>query len=505
MGSPKYSNSRSCALLLAATFCAALLVSCGGGSQTSLTPSSPLMGTVNTSISDPPTCTAQFSNVFVTITKVRVHTSSNADTNASGWTDIIDLTGNPKQVDLLNLENTQCLLNQLGSKTLPAGTYQQIRVVLLANNATGVSVTPLGSSTPDNACGSSASTGPFNCVVPSGGSPQELLLSSEAQTGIKIPSSQITQGGVTIEAGQTSDLDINFNTCASIVRQGNGKFRLKPVLHAGEVSLNTNSLSGRVVVSGSNPPEPIGGAIVLLEQPDPNNPNFDRIFGGTTTGSDGTFAFCPLPQGASFDVVVAAMTTALALVTATYNATATLKVPVGTAIGDIPLVPEPTTTTSSPITLQGLITTNTAASGGEATASDISLSPLQSVGGGSSLLITVPTFPVSSEPSFATAPSSGSLTCPPDTDCANYTLLVPASNPNVGTFSSTGTAYTAPAVNPAIYWVNARATVPLSNPTTDNCSPSSFPATFDSTTQLSGNPGDTLTQDIAFTGCTSGF
>jgi Domain of unknown function (DUF4382) len=504
MGTSRLSYSKPCALAFAAMICAALLVGCGGGSQsTSNSPTSgPAMGTLNTSISDPPTCKAQFSHVYVTITKVRVHTSDSADANATGWTDVIDLTANPKQIDLLNLENTQCLFNQLGSKSLQAGKYQQIRVVLLANNATGVSVSPLGSNTAENACSDSAENGPFNCVVPDGGSPQELLLSSEAKTGIKIPSSQITQGGVTVPAGQTTDLDINFNTCSSVVHQGNGKYRLKPVLHAGEVALNNNSLSGRIVESGSSPVKPIAGAIVLFERADPNNADIDRVAGGTITGSDGTFAFCTQPMGEDFDLVAAAMTTDSSLVTTTYNATVTLKVPVGTAVGDIPLVPEPVTTTSSPITLQGLITTTTASSGGAETASDISLSALQSVGGGSSLLVTVPTFEGSTLPVISTIAAA---ICPADTDCANYTLLVPGSNPNVGTFSSSGTTYTAPAANPAIYWVNALATVPMSNPTTDNCSPSSFPATFDNSTQLSGEPGDTLTQDIAFTGCTSGF
>ena len=44
-------------------------------------------------------------------------------------------------------------------------------------------------------------------------------------------------------AGQTKDLNIDFNACASIVQQGNGQFRLKPVLHAGEVSLDSRAES----------------------------------------------------------------------------------------------------------------------------------------------------------------------------------------------------------------------------------------------------------------------
>jgi hypothetical protein len=50
--------------------------------------------------------------------------------------------------------------------------------------------------------------------------------------GLKIPFGQIASGGFTIGAGQTKDLDIDFNTCASIVIEGHGQYRLKPVLHA---------------------------------------------------------------------------------------------------------------------------------------------------------------------------------------------------------------------------------------------------------------------------------
>src|SRR5579883_2953316 len=70
--------------------------------------------------------------------------------------------------------------------------------------------------------------------------------------------------------------------------------------------------------------------------------------------------------------------------TTTYNATVTLKVGTGSAMGNIPLVPEPTTaglttTPSSPATLQGQITTTTASAGGSPTSADVNLSALQSV------------------------------------------------------------------------------------------------------------------------------
>lgn len=493
------------------------LLSCGGGTSTSLMVSSG-NGTVNTSISDPPICSMSFSHVWVTITKVTANINADAGPNDSGWVTLVDLISSPKQVDLLSLAQTTCLSTQLGSAGLPTGKYQQIRFYLLANDATGVTVTTLGSSTATNNCGNSPTSGPFNCVVPTGGAPETLNLSSEAQTGIKIPASQISQGGFTVAAGQVTDIDISFDTCSSLVAEGNGQFRLKPVLHANEVSPNTNTISGTVVDS-ANTSHGISGAFVFIEQPDPHNANLDRPFASVTAASDGSFSIGCLPMGGMFDVVAAGMSTnALTLVTITYDATVTLKVPVGTSLGNVPLVAEPTmigttTTTSSPATFDGLVTTTTAATGGAATTADIGLSALQSVGGGSSLLVTVPTF-AGSTPQIATksAPMNsfaGSATsCPTGTDCENFVLIVPASNPSVGTFSSTGTSYTSPAANPAIYWINALAFVPTSassNPGAADCSPSSFPATFDATTQISVNPGEAKTQNFTFIGCQAGM
>ena len=493
--------------IMAGAFAAlALLVSCGGNTMQTTTATT---GSVNTIISDPPSST-DFSNIYVTITKVTANFNADAGSGDSGWQTLVDLTGSPKQIDLLSLASTTCVLNQLGvSGGLPAGKYQQIRLYLLANAATS------GAAPSPNACGSSSV---FNCVVPTGGTPQELQLSSEAQTGIKIPSSQITSGGLTVMAGQAVDLDINFMSDESIVAEGMGAFRLKPVLHAGEVSLQTNVISGSVVDGSGNG---IPGAVVFLEQPDPANANIDRVMDSGLTDATGGFEFCPLPAG-NYDVVADAMTgsgmSALA-----YNATVTLAVPVGSSL-KIPLIAETGgsvtvgmttyTTTSGPGTLNGQVTSTTstttppaASSGVEA---DVALSALQPVGGSSSLIVTVPTFATSTDNIETGAMATGSTTpCATDSsvDCENYMLLVPASNPSVGTFASGGTTYAAPAAIPALYWVNAQAFIPGSNSTTPNdCSPMSLPATFDSSTQQSVYPPPvpaTTVPTFSFVGCSA--
>ena len=135
---------------------------------------------VNVRISDPATCSGPqgaFSHIYVTITDVQINASATAGNNDSGWTDLTpSLSAAPQQIDLLGQANNQCFLATLGDTlALQPGTYQQIRVTL-ASNSTVVS---------NNVCGSTA-----NCVMLSSSpnTAQPLLLSSEAQTGIKISS-----------------------------------------------------------------------------------------------------------------------------------------------------------------------------------------------------------------------------------------------------------------------------------------------------------------------------
>ena len=217
-------------------------VGCSGSGSSSHTAS------VNTSISDPPTCSAPsgpYSHVFVTVTDVKIHTNANAGPNDAGWVDLTpNLQNNPQQVDLLAQASTECFLAMLGSKTeIQAGSYQQIRVFLAPNNT----------STASNQC-SAASGNVANCVVlAANGSIQPLTLTSEVQTGLKINSGQIAGGNFTIAPGETKDLDIDFSACASIVATGSGKFILKPVLHAGEVGLSS-AINGTVVDSTTSKP-----------------------------------------------------------------------------------------------------------------------------------------------------------------------------------------------------------------------------------------------------------
>ncbi len=461
-------------LLAGLTFAVGVWISCGGSSTS---PAS-TTGSATVILSDPPSCAAPggpFQNVWVTITQVSANISATASNSDSGWVTLVDLTSNPKQIDLLSLASTTCVLTQLGSTSgLAPGRYQQIRLILLANNA--------ASGPSPNNCGSGNG---FNCVVPTGGSPQELLLSSEAQTGIKIPPGQITGGGINIAAGQSVDINIDFHACASILQEGNGQYRLKPVLHAGEVALNGNSISGTVVDQASS--SPIAGAIVLLEQADLTG--IDRVIRAGTTASDGSFIFCPLPSG-NYDVVVAAMTGP----TVTYGATISLNVPVGTALtgnNKITLVAA-STSGAAPGEITGQVTS---AGSGIASAADITLSPLQQVvpTGASTVQVTIPVFGATSQPpTFTTTPTpSSGPACPAGADCYNYSLQVPAAVPQVGTFTSGSITYS-PSSAGGAYSLNA---------TSSDCSASSPSDGTVGPIPVTPSPPARPVPSIAFTGC----
>src|SRR6266478_3272328 len=464
-------------IILVITAVAVFLVGCGGNPPMMQSSS---MGTINVSVSDPPSCAAassattvpaggtaapsgNFMNVFVTIRSIQAHTSATADNTSSGWQELApQLVSAPMQVDLLHLPaNGQCLLEQLGSTSLPAGDYQQIRLILLANAA------PSGPapSNDSNACFKQLGGDVFNCVVDTSGTAHTLNLSSEANTGLKIPPGQIMGGPIHVAAGQSVDLNIDFNTCASILLEGNGDFRLKPVLTAGVVSANKTGISGQIVDSVSS--QPIAGAIVTLQFADKSGT--DRVVMQQLTDPAGHFSFCPLTVGAVFDVVSDALTAS----GTAYNATVVLNVSGGTDLGTVPLVAETPATegaSTGPGTIQGTIT---AINGTTGATIDADVSALQSVTVSStSRTFTVPLFPKSNASDVMVTSSTSCPTgAPKGAFCGSYTLVVPARNPTVGTFAAGKTTITAPATGDVLYTVEADATNPASDAAM--CSPSS--------------------------------
>jgi hypothetical protein len=173
----------------------ASLAACGGGGGGSAD-----RGTLNLALTDAPSC--GYDAVNVTIEKVRVHQSESANPDdPSGWSEIVL---NPAlRVDLLGLQNGA--LAELGEVTLPAGRYNQMRLVLADNNGTD----PLA-----------------NSVTPTGGSEVALKTPSGQQSGVKAK-----QFSIDIAANQLAKFVVDFDACKSVVaRGGSGQYNLKPQL-----------------------------------------------------------------------------------------------------------------------------------------------------------------------------------------------------------------------------------------------------------------------------------
>ena len=243
-------------------------------------------------------------------------------------------------------------------------------------------------------------------------------------SGLKIPSGQIASGKFTIAPGETKDLDIDFNACASIVANGSGQFILKPVLHAGEVGLSS-AINGSVIDNSTSKPIVGGTTVVALEQKDSSN--VDRVVMSILADANGNFALCPVPAGA-YDLVVVAVNG----VGIFYAATVTTGMQASTAVGNIPINPEPSANgaDTGAASLTGVVQT----SGSSGVVSEIvTLSALQTMGiSGSNLLVTIPLVPQSVATSNVTTASGAS--CSSGFDCIDFTLAVPGVNAFVGSF-----------------------------------------------------------------------
>ncbi|QDZ27575.1 DUF4382 domain-containing protein [Noviherbaspirillum sp. UKPF54] len=231
---------------------AGMLAACGGGGD-----SATAQGTVQVKLTDAPAC--GFDNVNVTVTKVRINQSATAGESDAGWQDIALDT--PRTIDLLTLTNG--LTTDLGIKTLPAGHYTQVRLVL--------------DKTPS-----------ANSVVVSGAT-KALSTPSGQTSGLKV---NIKDGGFDVTANSTVNLVLDFDACKSIVTQGNGSYALKPVITAFPV-LATTGITGITgsVATGLTAP------LVTAQQN-------GVVVKATVPTSDGKFDLSPLPDSSVSYVVV---------------------------------------------------------------------------------------------------------------------------------------------------------------------------------------------------------
>jgi hypothetical protein len=246
----------------------AALTGCGGsggggdGGNSGMTPppaAGPSTGTLRVALTDSPAC--GYDHVYVTVDRVRVHTSSSAGDNDAGWSDVVL---NPaRRIDLLSLTNG--VLAELGQVALPAGQYTNVRLVLVPN-------------------GSGA---PANAVVPTGGTEIPLDTPSATQSGLKLIH------GFTVQPNTLVDLVLDFDACKSIVKRGNsGRYNLKPVI--GVIPRTLTAIAGYVQtgVTGVTVSAQKNGVILKATQPnssgqfvlapmDPTRGPYDVVFTGT--------------------------------------------------------------------------------------------------------------------------------------------------------------------------------------------------------------------------------
>jgi hypothetical protein len=305
-------------ILTVAMFASVALAACGGGGGSGSTPTP--TGTVNVQMTDAPSC--GYDHVYVTVSQVRINASSSAGDNDSGWTNITLST--PQKIDLLSLTNGT--MATLGQATLPAGQYQQVRLVLTQNQGNTVA----------------------NSVVVSGTSnEQPLATPSATQSGLKIIRP------FDVAANSTVDLVLDFNACKSVVQKGNGSYALKPVITATPTTV-TGIIDGYIAAAEA-------GATVYAEQN-------GKVVSGTVADSTGHFAFSTLVQSSTngnYDIVIAQASETTGIITS------------------VPVVVGATThvsTAAQPITLPA--STMNTVSGTVTASADASLRALQTTSSG---------------------------------------------------------------------------------------------------------------------------
>lgn len=280
---PKYLRS-GWPWLVGGAVVASTLVACGGGGSGSASE-----GTLKLAMTDSPGC--GYDHVYVTVSKIRIHQSNTASDSDRGWREIV--VSPQRRIDLLGLTNGA--LQELGSLPLPAGRYEQVRLVLAGN--------PL-----DNALVLTGTTNEIALTTPSG-----------QQSGYKL------QAHFDVTGNQVADMVLDFDACKSIVRAGNsGNYNLKPVVAV--TPRLTTQIEGYV--------DPAIASSVVVSTRDPDNQ-----MRATVPDSTGKFILAYLPENTNYTVVVSGTGRTTAAITG---------VPVSTAIGSTRL--NDATTPISPAT-----------------------------------------------------------------------------------------------------------------------------------------------------------
>jgi hypothetical protein len=225
------------------------LTGCGGGGSGGS--GGPGTGTLRVSLVDAPDPT--ISSLNITIDRVEAHVVNPNDLNDNEPGHWQTITTSPQTFDLLDLVTNEAIL---GSATLPTGHYTQVR--LFVSNATVTDA-----------------TGTHPVTIPSAGN-----------TGIKL------NVDYTISPNQITAILLDFNVNKSLIKQGNGQYRLQPVIPA-VVKVLSGTITGTVTQNGA----PVDGAEVKAVYVAGGKYTVGTEVNSTVTQDNGTFKIWALLPG----------------------------------------------------------------------------------------------------------------------------------------------------------------------------------------------------------------
>ena len=189
---------------------------CSGGGDTAPT------GTLKLSITDK--MSDEFNNVVISIREIRVVPAGKegASDNDPGLPVVVHFA-TPKVIDVMRLQFIQ---EALGDVVLPAGTYNQVRLILEPN--------PNGQQQPVNYL---VLKSDHTTKIP-------LTTPSAQQSGLKV------LGPIEIKPGIINALMIDFDPNTAIVARGNGDYNFKPtgirLVRMSDMLTQFGSISGAV-------------------------------------------------------------------------------------------------------------------------------------------------------------------------------------------------------------------------------------------------------------------
>jgi hypothetical protein len=249
----KYPCRRVAAIAAIAGLAVVVAAGCGGGGS-----SSGGSGQLTVLMADAPP--PGVDEVNVTITKCEVHTGGTEATGGS-WKTVFEGQQSFNLLDLANVLNPDALPHIVDRGTLPAGRYTQLRLIVDPNTAS---------------------------IKLADGSVHPLVIPSGANTGLKALPFEI-------RSQQDTVLLLDFDVAQSVNVQGDGTYKLTPVIRLAPMTMSA-TLTGKVVDSSGAPMsaqvtlKDAGGVVVTT--------SITSVASPADPATDGVFAMHGIPSGA---------------------------------------------------------------------------------------------------------------------------------------------------------------------------------------------------------------